>query len=219
VKENLTCEACERELIAYLDGALTPSVARVIERHVTSCARCAAAADDYRALAAQLRAMPLLMAPIDLEQRVLREMREMREMRRSRRVLSTGWQRFGAGLAAASFALTVALLAYLPRLLGGAHLLGRSNWALSGLDVTIQSLTGFSKWLAAEVTFYEPTARQIWFAAQSLKSVPRVALVTLRTPEAQVAGALLITLGFALYMMLRPSRSHEGSVGHVCLSL
>jgi predicted anti-sigma-YlaC factor YlaD len=213
VKENLTCEACERELIAYLDGALTPSVARVIERHVISCARCAATADDYRALASQLRAMPLLPAPEGLELRVVREMRG------PRRILSAGWQRLGAGLAAASFAVTVGLLAYLPRLLGRANPLEHSNWALSGLDATIQSLTGFSKWLAAEVTFYEPVARQIWIAAQSLKSVPRVALVALRTPEAQVACALLITLGIALYMMLRPSRSHEGSVGHVCLSL
>jgi len=213
VKENLTCEACERELIAYLDGALTPSVARGVERHVGACARCAAAADDYRTLAAQLRTMPLLASPADLEERVLRRMLG------SRRVISTGWQRFGAGLAAASFALTVALLAYLPRLLGGIHLSGGSNWAVSGLDLTIRSLTGLSKWLAAEVTFYEPITRQIWVAAQSLKTVPRVALVTLRTPEAQVAGAILLTLGFALYMMLRPSRSHEGSVGHVCLSL
>ena len=76
-----------------------------------------------------------------------------------------------------------------------------------------------SAWLANEIAFYVPLGRQLWLATQALGTIPRAAIVMLRTPEVQVAGALLITLGLALYILLRPSRRHEGSVGHVCLSL
>jgi anti-sigma factor RsiW len=213
VKENLTCEACERELIAFLDGALTPAVARVIERHVESCPRCRAAAADYRAIATGLRAMPLLPAPRWLEDRIVRR------VPRASRFPGAAWQRFGAGLAAASFALTVGLLANLPRIVKLLGLPDPSTWALSALDGLIRATTSLSKAIANEVAFYEPIARQVWIAAESLKSIPRAAFVLLRTPEAQVAGVILITLGLALYLMLRPSRSHERSVGHVCLSI
>ena len=213
MKENLTCEACERELIAFLDGALTPAVARVIERHVQSCARCGAALEDYRALAAHLRAMPLIAAPAGLEERVVRAMLG------PRRFLAMSWQRLAAGLAAASFALGVAFLAYLPQLAGALHLPHPSSWTISALSWTIRTLTTLSKRFAADVAFYEPIVSQVWIAVRSLEDVPRVVLVSLRAPEAQVAGVILLTLGFALYMMLRPSRRHEGSVGHVCLSL
>ena len=213
MKENLTCEACERELIAFLDGALTPAVARVIERHARSCARCGAALEDYRALAARLRAMPMIAAPEGLEERVVRALLG------PRRFLAAGWQRFGAGLAAASFALGVFFLSYLPQLASALHLPHPSSWTISGLGWTIRTITSLSKRFAADLAFYEPIARQVWIAMRSLEDVPRVVLVSLRAPEAQVAGVILLTLGFALYMMLRPSRRHEGSVGHVCLSL
>jgi hypothetical protein len=75
------------------------------------------------------------------------------------------------------------------------------------------------KWLGEEIAIYVPLVRQLWLATQALETIPRAAIVTLRTPEAQVAGALLITLGLALFLLLKPSRRHEGSVGHVCLSL
>jgi anti-sigma factor RsiW len=213
VKENLSCEACERELIALIDGVLTPAVARVIEWHVKSCPRCRAAIGDYRAVAVRLQAMSLLMPPLGLEDRVVRETQG------ARRFLGAAWQRFGAGLAAASFALTVALLANLPRLTRPLGLPDPSAWALPALDSFIRAATSLSKGIANEVTFYEPIARQVWIAAQSLKSIPRAVLVSLRTPEVQVAGAIVITLGLALYLALRPSRSHERGVGHVCLSL
>lgn len=213
MKENLSCEACERELIALIDGALTPSVARVIERHVESCPRCRAAMADYRALVVRLQAMPLLMPPPGLEDRVVRLTLG------ARRFLGAGWQRFGAALAAASFTLTVGLLANLPRLAKTLGLPDPSTWPLSALDSIIRATTSLSKSVANEVAFYEPIARQVWIAAQSLKSVPRAVFVSLRTPELQVAGAVLITLGIALYLVLRRSRVHERSVGHVCLSL
>jgi hypothetical protein len=43
--------------------------------------------------------------------------------------------------------------------------------------------------------------------------------ITMRTPEAQGSFAVAIALGIALYLMLRPSRTREGGVGHACLSL
>jgi hypothetical protein len=69
------------------------------------------------------------------------------------------------------------------------------------------------------VTFYEPLARQVWTAVSALGALPRAALVTLRTTEAQLMVAVAITLGVALYLALRPSRTREGGIGHACLSL
>jgi len=211
VKENLSCEACERELIALIDGALTPAVARVVERHAESCARCGAALRDYRALASRLQALPLLAPPPGLEDRIVRKTLGPRFLR-------TGWQRLGAAGAAVSFVLSIGLVANLGRI---ARALGVPDPSVSfaaGIDVLLTGAASASKWLANEVVFYVPIARQIWVAVESLKSVPRVALVALRAPEVQLAGAILVTLGLALYLMLRPSR-HERSVGHVCLSL
>ena len=65
MKENLSCEACERELVALIDGTLTPSVARVIEGHAASCASCGAVLRDYRRQSLRLRRMPLLMNACD----------------------------------------------------------------------------------------------------------------------------------------------------------
>jgi len=90
---------------------------------------------------------------------------------------------------------------------------------VAALKGAISGITSASKWLGNEVAFYVPLARQILAAMEALRSIPRAALVSLKTPEVQVVGAILITLGLALYIMLRPSRRHEGSVGHVCLSL
>jgi anti-sigma factor RsiW len=213
MKENLSCDECERELTALIDGSVTPSVARVIERHASSCARCAAALADYRAQVLELQRMPLLAAPAWLEDRVVRRVMGARGF------LAAGWQRFGAALGAVSFVLTVALLANLPRLAKAVGAPAPSIWIVSLMDGLISGATWVSKWLANELAFYEPIARQIWLAVQSLKSIPRAAIVSLKTPEVQIAGAILITLGLALYILLRPSRHREGSVGHVCLSL
>ena len=49
MKANLSCEECQRELVALIDGALTPSVARVVEGHAASCASCGRALLDFRA--------------------------------------------------------------------------------------------------------------------------------------------------------------------------
>jgi anti-sigma factor RsiW len=212
MKENLSCEACERELTALIDGTLTPSVARVIEGHAQSCASCGLALEDFRRQTLRLRRMPLLPAPAFLEERILREVLGARGF------LTAGWQRFGAAMGAVSFALTVVLLTNLTRLMGALGVPDPYVWIVSAIDHSIGAVTAASKWLASEIAFYVPLGRQLWLATQALKTLPRAAIVLLRTPEVQVAGALLITLGLALYILLRPSR-HERSVGHVCLSL
>jgi hypothetical protein len=213
MKENLSCEACERELVALIEGTLTPSVARVIEGHAATCASCGAALEDFRRQTLRLRSMPLLAAPAFLEDRVVREALGARGF------LAEGWQRFGAALGAVSFALTVVVVANLSRIAEALGIPGGYAWTVSALDRSISTATLGSKWLAGEIAFYAPLARRLLLAAQALKTIPRAALVLLRTPEAQLAGAVLITLGLALYILLRPSRRHEGSVGHVCLSL
>jgi anti-sigma factor RsiW len=213
MKENLNCESCERELVALIDGTLTPSVARVIESHAASCASCGAILEDFRRQSLRLRQMPLLAAPAFLEDRIVRRMLGARGF------LNTGLQRFGAALGATSFALTVVLITNLTRIATALGIPDPYVWIVSAVHSTTSALTSGSKWLGNEIAFYVPLMRQLWLATHALKTIPRAAIVSLRTPEVQVAGAILITLGLALYILLRPSRRHEGSVGHVCLSL
>jgi len=213
MKENLSCESCEPELNALIDGTLTPAVARVVEEHAASCASCGRALEIYRFQAERLRAMPLLSVPAGFEDRILRQVLG------ARRFLNTGWQRIGAATGAVSFALSVVLLANLPRLAKALGIPDPYVWIVSALDHSIATVATGSKWLASGITFYVPLGRQLWLATQALGTLPRAAIVMLRTPGAQMAGVLLITLGFALFFLLKPSRRHEGSVGHVCLSL
>ncbi|HXF59721.1 MAG TPA: zf-HC2 domain-containing protein [Candidatus Saccharimonadales bacterium] len=212
MKENLSCEACERELIALIDGTLTPSVARVIEGHARSCASCGRTLEVFRLQARQLRLLALLPAPAGLEDRVLRQVLG------ARRFLNTGWQRIGAATGAVSFALSVVLLANLPRIAKALGIPDPYVWIVSALDHSIATITTGSKWLAGEIAFFVPLGRQLWLATQALRTIPRAAIVMLRTSEVQVAVALLFTLGIALFILFK-SRRHEGSVGHVCLSL
>ncbi|HXL14453.1 MAG TPA: hypothetical protein VN972_00080, partial [Methylomirabilota bacterium] len=161
----------------------------------------------------RLRRMPLLAAPAFLEDRVVREVLGARGF------LGTRAQRFGAALGATSFALTIVILTNLTRIAAALGIPDPYVWIVSAVHSTTSTITAGSKWLGNEIAFYVPLARQIWLAMQALRTIPRAAIVSLRTPEVQVAGAILITLGLALFILLKPSRRHEGSVGHVCLSL
>lgn len=212
MKSNLTCDDCRTELVAFLDGALTPAVARVIEQHVEGCPSCRIALEEHRFLAARLAELPELDAPRWLEGRVVR-----RAM--GARWYWTGWRRAGALAASLSFAGSIALLVSLPRLL---HV-GPVARALAGLTPALGSaLSSFIAWpkrFAFDVAFYQPIAHQIWSALQALGAIPRVALVLLRQPETQTTLAIAVSLGLAMYFVLRPSRSHERGVGHAFYSL
>ena len=213
MKENLSCEDCERELIALIDGTLTPAVARVVENHAASCESCGRSLQIYRFQAGRLRMLSLMAAPAGLEDAVVRQVLGVR------RFLRWGWQRIGAAAGAISFALSIALLVNLSRVTSALGVPDPYVWIVSALDHSITTLTNGSKWLASEVTVYVPLVRQLWLATQALGTIPRAALILLRTPEVQVAGVVLITLALALFFRFNPFRRHEGSVGHVCLSL
>jgi len=212
VKTNLNCEACERELTAYVDGELHRSVARVIEDHAASCARCAASLAIHRAIAAHAARLPELEAPAWLEARVVRA------VTRPARVRAL-WTRGAAIAASISFAITIGGIAFWPRLAKALGLPDPASWLLRAMESGIDLAVGAPKRLAMDVTFYEPIARQIWLSARVLWDIPRVALLALQTPEAQWTGAILLTLGVACYWLLRPSRTHEGGIGHACLAL
>lgn len=212
MKTNLTCEACERELTAFVDGELHPAVARVIEDHAASCARCAGSLALHRAIADHARRLPMIEAPAWLESRVLRA------ATRPARVRAL-WTRGAAVAASISFAITVGGIAFWPRLVQALGLPDPAAWLLRAMDSGIDFSVEAPKRLAMDLTFYEPIARQILLSVRALSDVPRVALLVLRTPEAQWTGAILFTLGVAIYWMLRPSRTHEGGIGHACLAL
>ena len=212
MKTNLTCDACRIELTAYVDGELHPAVARVIEDHTASCASCRTLLAQYQAIAASARRLPSIEAPAWLADRVVARVTRPERVRLL-------WTRVSAAAAAASFALTVGVIAFWPRLSAQFGLPQPGTWLANGLDGVLNLVVGAPKRLAMDVTFYEPIVRQIWIAISSLSSIPRAAFLALRTPEAQVTGIALLTLGVALYLILRPSRSHERGIGHACLSL
>ena len=212
MKTNLTCDACRIELTAYADGELHPAVARVIDDHTASCASCRALLAQHRAITARARRLPSIEAPAWLADRVVAEVTRPARIRAL-------WTRVSAAAAAASFALTVGGIAFWPRLSAQFGLNHAGLWLASGLGAGLDLVVAAPKRLAMDVTFYEPIARQIWIAVSSLSSIPRAALLALRTPEAQATGITLLTLGVAFYLILRPSRSHERGIGHACLSL
>jgi anti-sigma factor RsiW len=212
VKSNVTCDDCRPELSAYLDGELVPAVARVIEGHLEGCARCRGALETYRAVALAVAAQPDLLSPRWLEERIVRRAL-------GARYLWTGWRRLGAAAAALSFAGGVAFLLSLPRLLAWGPVARVLAGAMNGLGPFFAGAAELPKRFALDVAFYEPIVRQAWSGLAALGHLPRAALVMLRQPEAQAAGAVALFLGVVLYFVLRPSRSHERGVGHACFSL
>ncbi len=212
MKTNLTCESCERELCAYLDGALHAAVARALESHIETCARCRGQLADYREISAGLAGLPEIEAPGWLESRVLGAV-----VGRARR--ERIWSRGFALAGALSFAVGIGLIAYAPRFARTFQLPDPATWPWLAVSAVLNGIVSLTKRLAVDVTFYEPIVRQVWLAISALGTIPRVALLALRTTEAQVVVAVALTLGVALYFTLRPSRTHEGGVGHACLSL
>ncbi len=212
MKTNLTCEACELELCAYLDGALHPAIARALESHLESCRRCGVRLDAYREISSRLAELPEIAAPAWIESRVLDSITGRARARRF-------WSRGLAAAAALSFAATVGLVAHLPDLARQWGLPEPATWPVLALRSILDVIVSMVKRLALDVTFYEPFARQVWLAISALETLPRAALLMLRTTEAQATVAVAITLGVALYVALRPSRTREGGVGHACLSL
>ena len=138
MKANLSCEECQRELVALIDGALTPSVARVVEGHAASCASCGRALLDFRGQALRLRRMELYPVPASLEGRVLRELRVARGF------LNAGWQRISAAVGAVSFVLLVGILANLARIAKGLGIPDPYVWLVSGIDHSISGITSAS---------------------------------------------------------------------------
>lgn len=212
MKTNLTCEACERELCAFLDGALHSAVARALESHLEGCPSCRARLADYREISSGLARMPEIEAPAWLERRVLNAVTG-----RARRARI--WSRGLAAAGALSFALGVGLVAYAPRIARALQLPEPATWPWLAVQAVIRGIVSLAKQLAVDLTFYEPIARQVWVALTALETFPRAALLTMRTTEAQLIVAVALTVGVALYFTLRPSRTHEGGVGHACLSL
>jgi anti-sigma factor RsiW len=212
VKTNLSCDDCRRELTALVDGAIHPAVARALQSHVEECAGCRARLEEHRAIAAWAARLPAIEAPAWLEGRVVAAVTRPARLRLAVR-------RAGAAALAASFAVTIGLLALYPRLAAHFGLPSAGSALANAVGGTIDFLVAIPKQVASEVLFYEPMARQVWLAFHTLAALPRAALVVLQSPDVQVAGVLLLTLGVAIYWILRPSRRHERGIGHACLAL
>jgi hypothetical protein len=212
VKANLNCEACERELVAYVDGALHRAVARVLEQHLDACARCTASLEFHRAIAGRLATLPGIPVPAGLEERVVRAVAGPRRA-------AVAWKRVGAGALALSFAATIGGLAFWPRLAALWGLPNPTDALARGIDAGLKGLIAVPKQFAGDVAFYEPIVRQICRSVDAFGAVPNAVLLSLRSPEAQAAGFMWLTLGVALYLLLRPSARKEGGIVHACLAL
>jgi hypothetical protein len=212
VRTNLTCEACRKELPALADGAIQSAVARALLSHVESCADCRARLEEHRAIAALYRRLPSIEAPAWLEDRVLRAVLRPERIRARLRGIS-------AAALAASFVGTVGLLAFYPRFAAQFGLPSAASAIARFIGGVVDVLITAPKQLANEITFYFPMARQVGLAFQSLAALPKAAVVVLQSPDVQLAGVLLLTLGAAIYWILRPSRTHERGIGHACLAL
>lgn len=212
MKTNFSCEICEQELCAYIDGALQSAVAHALESHLGSCARCRLTLAAYRGISARLAALPEISAPPRLEARVVGAVTGAERRKKL-------WSRGFAAAAALSFAGTVFVVAYLPQLARQWGLPDPTMWPILALRGLVDAIVAVTQRLTLDVTFYGPMGRQLWLALHTLETIPRVALLTIRTSEVQVVGAVALTLGVAFYVALRPARTHEGGIGHACLSL
>lgn len=212
MKTNLNCETCEPELIAYRDGALHPAVARAMEAHLDTCRSCRAKLQAYDAIAVRLAELPVIAAPAWLEARVLSA---VTGRTRAKRIFSRGLAAAGA----ISFALTVGVVAALPAIAKQWGLPDPTTWPLVAVRALLDGIVALTKGAALEAAVWEPIARRLVTAIQTLEAVPRALWITVQTPQAQGALVVTITLGVALFFVLRPSRTREGGVGHACLSL
>ena len=212
MKTNLTCETCERELVSFADGALHDAVAKVIQQHLADCARCRASLELHRAIARRVASLPGIPVPAGLENRVLHAVTGPDRAK-------AFWARFGAAALAASFVATVGGLVFWPKIAKQWGLPDPASALVRALDVGVEGLVAIPKRIAVDLTFYEPIARQLLRSMEALAAIPHAVLVSLRSPEAQATGLVLLTLGVALYLLLRPSRRQEGGIGHACLAL
>lgn len=212
MKTNLTCETCEPELTAYKDGALHPAVARAMEVHLDSCPSCRAKLRAYDEIAARLAELSTIQAPAWLEARVLYA---VTGRARAKRILSRGLAAAGA----LCFALTAGFVAALPGLARQWGLPDPTTWPLVAVRAVLDGIVTLTKGAALEATVWEPIARRLFSAVQTLEAVPRALWITLQTAEAQMALLVTVSLCIGLYLALRPSRTREGGVGHACLSL
>jgi hypothetical protein len=110
-------------------------------------------------------------------------------------------------------------VAVLPRIAKALGLPDPLTWPVLVVRALLEGVVAVSKRLALDVIFWEPIARRVWASFQALESIPRAVILSFQTPEVQLAGAVLLTLGVAIFWALKPSRTHEGGVGHVCLTL
>ena len=212
MKSNLTCDACERELVAYADGALHAAVAKVMEQHLAACARCRTSLELHRAIARRLATLPGIPVPAGLENRVIHAVNAPERAK-------AFWGRLGAASLAASFAATIGGLVFWPTIAKEWGLPDPASALARALDTGVEGLVAIPKRIALDLTFYGPIARQILRSMEGLAAIPHAVFVSLRSPEAQATGLVLLTLGVALYLVLRPSRRQEGGIGHACLAL
>ncbi len=71
-----TCEELQRELSAYLDGALSVEKAARLARHLEECGACRAHYESEKAVVMRLKKVREPPAPAELRRRILRDLHD-----------------------------------------------------------------------------------------------------------------------------------------------
>ncbi len=71
-----TCEELQRELSAYLDGALSAEKAARLARHLEECGACRARYESEQAVVARLKQVKAPPVPPELRRRILKDLHE-----------------------------------------------------------------------------------------------------------------------------------------------
>ncbi len=71
-----TCEELERELSAYLDGALPAEGAARLARHLEHCASCRSRYEREKAIVTRLKKVKEPPPPAELRRRILEDLKE-----------------------------------------------------------------------------------------------------------------------------------------------
>ncbi len=80
-----TCEECKAALHAYLDGALSPAEARMVEKHIEGCASCAQEKEDMLLLLREMREMREVAVPQEAHDAWVNALRDERKKARPKR--------------------------------------------------------------------------------------------------------------------------------------
>lgn len=190
-----------RNVQDWLDGTLEPDAAARFEAHLAGCAECEAEVAAYRAVFAELRALPLLDPRPELFQRI---MAEVLPHRAPKWVRVLGWAYAGA--------FTASVLA-----IGSAFVLpGPSAWLHGVIASAMRSLTSTGSFVLRSLSDGLARAGETVAGVGSAGRTVKLLWNALANPAVLLAIVAAIGVCAGLLWWMRP-RERQSEVTHVGL--